>query len=245
MSQHVTPKIATKSKIAFIDLIRPEMGNPYFGGLELQKAIEVYRWMCQTAQPYRSHRTYHGNPYGNDAISLLNGQPTIVGNDSTPNPFTANWEEEMRSRFHSVLLSNLAQPEAERWKHDYQINLMKTRIVPMRYYAEQLPQYPYIQTRGFRNAIDQLFSLLGRSLNYSPNPFHLEAKVISEIKFNVYPTYSIALHYGYHITDYTSWCVYFYAQPDELLYDWATRVYVEILSKLTPESEDPPANLYA
>lgn len=233
--------IKTKKKISFIDLVRPEFK------LSWGEAFEVYRWMVGTARKYGSHRIRYGEPYGYDAIALLNRQPTLVGTYKYDKTFGKDWEEDLLKRFQYALLSRFAQPEADRWRRENSIDINKSRILPIRYYSESYPGYRTIHFSdktilySCSQILAALFELEGQTLRESYNPCHLKARTIIEIRFSVYPKYTATIAYGYK-EEFGNPCAsrWYKDVPGidgELFWDWINRSYTEVVKLLEPVHE--------
>ena len=182
-----TAKLKRCAEVGFIDFVRPDGFWPY--PYTTEQAFQVFRWMVTTGKEY----TKYGAP---GVIDLLCKQPTCL-NSRRVNPIHSR--EDLRTRFHYALLSNLGGPIVDEWRRVNGISVTESRRLYFPHYTPFAGNSVYESERAIEDALD---NLLGKSrgmvLNISLNDCHKRARWVADVDISVSENgFSFDMDYGY------------------------------------------------
>jgi len=212
-------RIASKCKVRFIDLLRPE-NMDWLGKPGAQTAFGVLAWMVETSRHYV--KSFSPGP-----LEDINGQPSVLSYNHCLT-IGRKWRDQLRDMFRWCLLSGWDYATRER-KRAERIALDNHRVLPIRRRirdeSTSWPGYPECMD----DEIDELFGLAGNTLNTSFNEIYPDATHLNYLKIKLYglDNWVVCLNYGIK-GDSSGWELEFANTEGEIFFDFILRVLDEI-----------------
>jgi hypothetical protein len=135
-------RLATKTKIDLIDLVRP--GGWGDSCLSVEKLFGVFQWMVKTAHEAEPGQTHWGSC---GPLELLSKKPTCV-NHYEVDPVSSL--SDLSERFHYALLDGPPGPSVKKWRKDNGIDINATRWVYFRHRSADWLARPGREWREWR-----------------------------------------------------------------------------------------------
>ena len=217
--------------VNWIDLVQHEDCAEYFGGLRVQDAFAVFRWLAVNGPlGVRSRLSIPGwwGGYGGLTIPAVAQRHGRFSRHS--------WPVELRARFARLLLARHLEHDDPMivWMREQGIAIGLQSKLPIRNDSNENPF-------GAVKVIESLYGLAGRRYKRSPNSVHAEAvNVIGGAIVPVMPSWynnpdihwSADLVYGF---DGSEWRDSKTANPRELLIPFLRRAVAEWTEQMDPE----------